>query len=69
MNTNLEICASRYLRGVFLYQELKRTNDDKLRQAISEELFGMFEMKPEEMEVIKTIIEPMANALEPNEDE
>jgi hypothetical protein len=69
MNTNLEICASRYLRGVFLYHELKRTNDDKLRQAISEELFGMFEMKPEEMEVIKTIIEPMANALEPSEDE
>lgn len=67
---NLEICASRYLRGVYLYQEWKRS-DDQVKKAIEQDIFAMFDLNAEELSVLAKVVEsnivPKVEA--PSEDE
>jgi hypothetical protein len=67
--TNLEICASRYLRGVYLYQEWKKS-DDQMRKILEQDLLRMFDLGPEELAALAKVVEdniPQPEA--PSEDE
>ena len=67
---NLEICASRYLRGVYLFQEWKRS-DEQIKKAIEQDIFKMLDLGVEELSVLAKVIEsnldPKVEA--PSEDE
>jgi hypothetical protein len=66
---NLEICATRYLRGVYLYQEWKRS-DDQMRKILEQDLLRMFDLGPDELEALAKVVESnMPKPEAPSDDE
>jgi hypothetical protein len=57
MTTNLEICASRYVKGVLLYRAWRSESDSSRADALLAEILRMFNLSDEEFKALGGILE------------
>lgn len=66
----MNICAGRYVRGVYLYSQWKHA-DEMTKKVLMDEILNMFDLAEDEMFILQNIVkqEIEASPFEPTQDE